>query len=228
MNHFKTMRASFILLLALPAAVHAQPGRPPSRAIDIGTGLDSAAAVQALRQLPAAAATPGRQWVFTLRFAPGGTVDSVGFREAGGAPRAALDSVAAVLRASARRLPPSDSVSHLYLVAVPGPAGTLRPVREEEPRLLNQRDVAREVERSSRGLARAEPERYRGRSVQVTVRVRVLPNGAPDQVTVMEAGADPAIAEQAVRAGTLMRFAPARIEDEPVAVWVALPIAFVF
>lgn len=95
-------------------------------------------------------------------------------------------------------------------------------VVEEQPNLLNRRDVSRLV------AALYPPEQQsRGETGTATVRFVIQRDGTVDsaRVTIVHASI-PEFAEPAAATARAMRFRPARLNGQSVAVWVTLPITF--
>jgi periplasmic protein TonB len=219
--------AALALVLAAggAGAQAADAPRVPHRSVSIGEALDSAATAERLCGL---VRPPVRDaaWVFIAWFSPRtGAVDSVKGVRRDALPPDAAEAVMAALMAGARRLPPSDSVAVLEVVAIPGDPPTLRAVRSEPPRLSNSREIARDLTRFTRTYARAKPRPPSGTRV-VVVRMRVDDAGIPSRVFVPAPSSEAELNAQAVSAGSRMRFTPAMLEGEPVAVWIQLPLTF--
>jgi len=97
---------------------------------------------------------------------------------------------------------------------------------------LSEVDVAPEL--ANRGevaaaLSRLYPPLLRDAGVhgQVVLRFRVTPEGTVDRALVdVESASHDAFIEAAHRALAETRFTPARVDGEPVSVWVTLPMAF--
>jgi TonB family protein len=219
--------AALALVLA-PGGASAQvvdAARVPHRSVSISEALDSAATAERLRGL---ARPPVRDaaWIFVAWFSPRtGAVDSVKAARRDALPAAATQAVMEALVTGARRLPPSDSVAVLDVMAVPGDPPTLRAVRSEPPRLSNSREVTRDLTRFARAYARAKPRPPSGSRV-VVVRMRVDDAGVPSRVFVPAPSSEAELNAQAVRAGSRMRFTPATLEGEPIAVWIEVPLTF--
>ena len=93
---------------------------------------------------------------------------------------------------------------------------------EEQPRLVNAPAVAR-------ALVREYPPELRqmGATGTVTLRFRVRADGTVERETMEVVSAtDRRFAEAARRVALSMRFRPARLDHQPVAVWVSLPVNF--
>jgi TonB family protein len=93
---------------------------------------------------------------------------------------------------------------------------------EEQPELSNRDAVAR-------ALSHEFPEdmRQMGASGAVTVRFRVLANGAMDPGTIdVTASTHPGFNMAARRVAAVMRFRPARVNGIAVPVWLTIPITF--
>jgi len=93
---------------------------------------------------------------------------------------------------------------------------------EEQPRLVNASAVARTL------IREYPPElRQTGATGTVTLRFRVLPDGTVDRQTMeIMSATDRRFGEAARRVALSMRFRPARLDRQPVAVWVTLPVNF--
>lgn len=93
---------------------------------------------------------------------------------------------------------------------------------ETQPVLLNRRDLPRLVNR-------AYPAELQMRKVpgSVDVRMKILPDGTVDSTSVtVESATDTQFGPAAVRVVRQLRFRPATLGGEPVAVWVSFPVAF--
>jgi len=93
---------------------------------------------------------------------------------------------------------------------------------EEAPRLANRGAAAD-------ALWREYPPRLRaaGQRGRVVLRFRITERGAVDLASIsLDSFSDPAFAEAAIRVASTLRFRPARLDGEGVAVWVTLPINF--
>jgi len=199
--------------------------RVPHRTVSIGEALDSAATAERLRGLARPSARDAA-WIFVTWFSPRtGAVDSVKAARRDALPPAAAQAVMEALVAGARRLAPSDSGAVLDVVAIPGDPPTLRAVRSEPPRLSNSREITRGLTRFTRAYARAKPRPPSGARV-VVVRMRVDDAGIPSRVFVPAPSSEAELNAQAVSAGSRMRFTPATLEGEPVAVWIEVPLTF--
>lgn len=94
--------------------------------------------------------------------------------------------------------------------------------------MTNRGEVNRSLMRFARAFAREHPE-WRGHErVVVTVSMRIEPTGVATHIRVLAPGPIPAFDAEAVARAAEFRFEPARIEGEPVAVLVNLPITLVF
>ena len=112
----------------------------------------------------------------------------------------------------------------LALAAAPARAQQPRAADEPEtqPVLLNRRDLPRLVNR-------AYPAELQMRKVpgSVDVRMKILPDGTVDSTSVVvESATDTQFGPAAVRVVRQLRFRPATLGGEPVAVWVSFPVAF--
>lgn len=103
-----------------------------------------------------------------------------------------------------------------------GWAARLPRVTEDQPELANAPVIRR-------ALSQEYPPELRrlGIGGTVTLRFRVLPDGTVDSASLRVTEApDERFAEPARRVALAMRFRPARLNHQPVPVWVSLPITF--
>jgi TonB family protein len=93
---------------------------------------------------------------------------------------------------------------------------------EEDPRLTNRDDVIREMTRSYPAEMRRS-----GTGGEVELRLRVFASGQVDarSITVVSS-TNPVFDEPARTVAAMMRFTPARVNGQPVNVWVSVPIDF--
>lgn len=215
-----------VWVLALPLAAQvpdtaiAVPGITVS---EIESAIDTQAAIRRLRTLAHDPAPP-LAWLFTLYYSgQTGAVDSVRPLFAGKLPKAAADSVQSILLGSARRIVPTGKpVSHT-VVALPGEHAAVRPPVEEPPIFLNGNELARALTQFARQHRRNPEARALG-DVEVKVRVRIDAAGIPTTVVVPTPSPFPAFDAEALRRAYEMRFEPARLEGEGVAVWIQVPL----
>jgi len=100
-------------------------------------------------------------------------------------------------------------------------AGSLSVV-EATPSILNRVELGRQLERRYPGLLRDA-----GVTGQVLLRFRILADGTVDPYSIeVDSATHPAFADQAALAAETIRFAPARVNGQPVATWVMLPLNF--
>jgi TonB family protein len=93
---------------------------------------------------------------------------------------------------------------------------------ETQPSLANAADVQHSIVREYPRLLRDA-----GVSGTATLRMRVLPDGRVDRGSVrVENTTHDAFSRAAVAVAAMMRFTPARLNGEPVPVWVTLPVTF--
>lgn len=93
---------------------------------------------------------------------------------------------------------------------------------EEAPILVNRDDVVRALQRNY-----PPEERRAGTGGQVDLRIRVLATGTVDPEAIrVERSTNPVFDEPARRVAATMRFTPARVNGQPVNVWVTLPLQF--
>lgn len=221
---FSSRAVLLALAAALPPATSAaaQADRdPPLDAV-----VDSAALVRdlaALRlELPR-----GTKPLFSIRFDSTGAVDTVR-ATLHSLPAAYADPVVAAIRARLRPQQPSKNGRFTYLRAIAGPGARIdRPrLRERQPELLNRTETARALAR----VAQQNTGRLEGMGgMAITVaRFRVNADGTTDAASaaVQRSSGDQELDLAAVAAVADMRFRPAAIEDEPVRVWVTIPISF--
>jgi TonB family protein len=93
---------------------------------------------------------------------------------------------------------------------------------DEQPELLNAADVARLTEHNY-------PREMKRRRETGTVAMRILVrrDGVVDSAHVsVEYESQPGFADAAVRVARAMRFKPARVDGQPVSVWVLIPVQF--
>ncbi|HEX6750146.1 MAG TPA: TonB family protein [Longimicrobium sp.] len=95
---------------------------------------------------------------------------------------------------------------------------------EEQPALLNRREVVREIRRNYPwALWQAKV------SGTVTLRFRVTAAGLPDSASVQVMSAThEGFGAAGVASALAMRFSPARLNGHAVPVWVMLPISFIY
>jgi len=124
---------------------------------------------------------------------------------------AALLACAAPAAAQGPAAPPADSARELAAV-------------EEQPVLLNRREMVREI-RSQYPLALWHAQV----SGTVMLKFRITAAGVPDSASVQVVDATrEGFAEAAVASARAMRFSPARLDGRAVAVWVTVPISFIY
>jgi TonB family protein len=93
---------------------------------------------------------------------------------------------------------------------------------ETQPSVANAADVQHSIAREYPRLLRDA-----GVSGTATIRMRVLPDGRVDRGSVhVENTTHDAFSRAAVAVAAVMRFTPARLNGEPVPVWVTLPVTF--
>jgi len=190
--------------------------------------LDSAALLQDVAALRLELPRNARP-LFSIRFDSTGALDTV---------RATLKSlpdtyarpVAAAIRARLRAQQPSRNGIFTYVRVIAGPGARVdRPrIRERQPELVNRSQTAQLLSQAAQrhnGVLQAL-----GGRVTTLVRFRVETDGSadPSSIGIMRSCGAPELDREAADAIERMRFRPAAIEDEPVRVWVTVPIMFEF
>jgi TonB family protein len=228
MNHRFRISSARAGVLALAAAVvlaapaSAQEHRDPP----ISAVLDSAGLVADAAALPVALPR-GAPPLFSIAFDSTGAVDTVRAM-LHGLPDAYAAPVVAAIRARLRPQPAGKPLSTYVRVVTGRDARVDRPaIRERAPELANRNETAR-------GLARAAWDHatrlrlYGGSTLTTVARFRVKADGTTDveSAFVQRSSGDEGLDREALQAVARMRFRPAAIEGEAVAVWVMIPISF--
>jgi TonB family protein len=209
--------------LSLPLAEGAaQRPKPPLSAF-----VDSAALVQAVAALELPPLPRGVRPLFNIDFDSTGALAEVK-PMLPGVPAAYAGPVVEAIRAHALPQEPGRGRdTYLRVVAGPQPLVDRPELREELPRLRNRAAFLQQVRRSSSRYASAYPV-LRAAGMRGEVKFRVLSDGRADleTVQVVRSTGSNHLDEELVAAVLVMRFAPARIEGVPVAVWVTQPVHF--
>jgi TonB family protein len=220
-------RAALLALAAassLAASASAQSDRDPP----IDAVLDSAALVRDVAGLRLELPKDARP-LFSISFDSTGAVDTVRAMLPS-TPAAYAEPVVAAIRARLRAQQPSQHGIFTYVRVIAGPDARVdRPrIRERQPELVNRAQTAQLLSRAAQrhtGVLQAL-----GGRVTTVVRFRVEVDGSadPNSIGIVRSCGDAELDREALDAIELMRFRPAAIENEPVRVWVTIPIMFEF
>lgn len=215
--------AAALACAAVPAVLSAQerePADPPLAAL-----LDSAALHQALLAAPAAPSE--RATVFRVyRVAADSAVEVIAHWR--NAPREYVDAVEPLIHSSLRSPGPATPY-YVALRVEGGPAPRIRMVElvEQRPELENSRDMTRILTSFARSYVRRDPS-LSGQQRVLTFRARVGEDGTISEARLERGTGSTALDAEAMNVSRRMRFRPAKIGDEPVAVWITLPITLMF
>jgi TonB family protein len=219
-------RAALLALALSPLAgrAAAQSDRDPP----IDAVLDSAALVQDVAALRLELPKNARP-LFSISFDSTGALDTVR-ATLKSLPAAYADPVVAAIRARLREQQPSRHGIFTYVRVIAGPEARVdRPrIRERQPELVNRAQTAQLLSHAAQRHT-GELQALGGR-VTTVVRFRVETDGSadPNSIGIMRSCGSPELDREALDAIELMRFRPAAIENEPVRVWVTIPIMFEF
>ena len=217
-----------LLAPALQAQTAAARSDPPPRLVSVEEGLDTAATIRALQAISYSPQTPAA-WLFRVYYsATSGAVDSVVHEKPERLPAGASQSVRAILRRTARTIEPRDSAGVLAVVVLPGDHAIDRAPLEQRPVLLNTREAGRTIRRFARAFVDERPEWKGHAPVVVVVRMRIDSAGIPSGVTLVRRGVYAVFDAEALRRAATLRFQPAQLEGEPVALLVQQPFTYTF
>jgi TonB family protein len=150
-------------------------------------------------------------WLVPVTVPPADTTVDLSHRNAQLAQMSLPESIAQSacwhsMRLAAQQVAGADSVS----------------VVETTPSILNRIELGRHLERRYPRLLRDA-----GVTGQVLLRFRILADGTVDPYSIeVDSATHPAFADQAALAAETIRFAPARVNGQPVPTWVTLPLSF--
>jgi TonB family protein len=174
----------------------------------VATVLDSVAFDRELKEMSGRGLGSGR-WIGWAGFI--GDEDTVGVRTLESSlPASATDSIRALVKRS--YIAPADAPGMILTLSVGDtPAMRVHRARSERPRLLNERDIRQRL---------AEAAKVTSVGGAAVLRIWVNEDGRAELVIVHASSGWPPLDAAIVEIGRRARFAPARIDDYPIEVWV--------
>lgn len=201
------------------------PGVPP----DLHAMLDSAALHAALAAVPDARGEKRTARVFRIVFDSAGQPQPVKPAVPAVMPDEYRAAVAPLIQSALRPLEPRRGGWQALLLVRAGPAPRVEQVvlPERRPELVEMPALRRALTQSAQELVRADPA-LMGRRLRVHVTMRVDEHGLAGAPAVHSSSGNSLVDSAALRTVQVLRFAPALLDNEPVAFRVVIPIHFVF
>ncbi len=100
----------------------------------------------------------------------------------------------------------------------------LDPPKERQPKLLERRELEREMGAKVMRLVEQDPRIPRGAVIETRLRFHLGSNGVPKKIRVLTRDNPAVVKKAAIGYTKRMRFRPAAIDGRPVAVWVEIPL----